>query len=244
MHAVEHREAVALRDAVHGLEQRIEAARVVDVLLAVGRQQHVAPVLQTEPAEDVGRLDAIPVGGEHLGHGGPGDERPLLGRSLGVEVAPGVLGVAHVHVGDVVDDAAVRLLGKALVEAAVAGLHVEDGDVQALRRDGGEAAVRVAQDQERVGPHAGEAFVGARDHVADGLAEAAADDVEVFVGLAQPQVLEEYLVELVVVVLARVHERLLEVAVALLYRLGQADDLGAGAHDGHELELAHGYTSS
>lgn len=47
-----------------------------------------------------------------------------------------MLGVGQVHVGDDVDDAAVGLLGQALVLAAVARLHVEDGDVQAFGRDG------------------------------------------------------------------------------------------------------------
>ena len=40
-----------------------------------------------------------------------------------------MLGVGHVDVGDHVDDAAVGLFGQALVLAAVAGLHVEDGEV-------------------------------------------------------------------------------------------------------------------
>ena len=62
-----------------------------------------------------------------------------------------MLRVGHVHVGDDIDDTTVGLLGQALVLAAVAGLHVEDGDVQALGRDGGQAAVGVAQDEERVG---------------------------------------------------------------------------------------------
>jgi len=55
-----------------------------------------------------------------------------------------MLGIGQVHVADHVHDAAVGLLGQALVLAAVARLHVEDGDMQALGRDGGEAAVRVA----------------------------------------------------------------------------------------------------
>ena len=53
---------------------------------------------------------------------------------------------------DVVDDPAVDLLGHALVEAAVAGLHVEDRDLAALGGDRREAAVGVAEDQQGVGP--------------------------------------------------------------------------------------------
>ena len=46
-----------------------------------------------------------------------------------------MLGVGQIHVANHVHDAAVGLLGQALVLAAVASLHVEDGDVQALGRN-------------------------------------------------------------------------------------------------------------
>ena len=58
-----------------------------------------------------------------------------------------VLAVRQVHVADHVNDPPVGLLGQALVLAAVACLHVEDGDVKALRADGGEAAVGLSQHQ-------------------------------------------------------------------------------------------------
>ena len=67
------------------------------------------------------------------------------------------------------DDPAVDLLGHALIEAAVARLHVEHGDPPALGRDGGETAVRVAQDEHRVGADVGEDRVHPGDDLADGL---------------------------------------------------------------------------
>lgn len=88
-----------------------------------------------------------------------------------------MLGVGQVDVGDHVDDAAVGLLGQALVLAAVARLHVEDGDMQALGRDRGQAAVGVAQDQQRVGLDLDHELVGGRDDVADGLAQVGAHGV-------------------------------------------------------------------
>ena len=67
---------------------------------------------------------------QHLGHGATGDVGALLGQAAIGQVAAGVLGVGHIHIADDIDNAAVGLLGQALVLAAVAGLHVEDGDVQ------------------------------------------------------------------------------------------------------------------
>lgn len=59
--------------------------------------------------------------------------------------------VAKVEVGDVVDQTPVRLLGNILVEAAIAGLHVEYGDAESLRHHGGEAAVRVPEYENCIG---------------------------------------------------------------------------------------------
>ena len=142
-----------------------------------------------------------------------------------------MLGVGQVDVGDNIDDAAVGLLGQALVLAAVAGLHVEDGDVQALGRDGGQAAVGIAQNQKGVRLHLHHELVTRGDDVAHGLAQVGAHGVQVDVRVGELQVAEEDAVERVVVVLPGVRQQAVEVAAALLDDLGQADDLGARAHD-------------
>ena len=235
---VQDRHVVFLGQRVDGGEQAREVRLGVDVLLAVGGQQHVAPGLQAELGKDVRRLDLVQVGAQDLRHGRARDVGALRGAAGVLEVAAGVLGVGKVDVGDHVDDAAVGLLGQALVLAAVARLHVEDGDVQALCRDGGQAAVGVAQDEERVGFHLDHQLVRGSDDVAHGLAQVGANGVQVDVGVVQRQVAEEDAVERVVVVLPGVRQQAVEVAAALLDDLGQADDLGAGAHDDQELQAA------
>ena len=235
---VQDRHVVFLGQRVDRGEQAREVRLGVDVLLAVGRQQHIALGLQAELGEDIGGLDLVQVGAQHLGHGRARDVG-ALGCAAGVlEVAAGVLGVGQVDVGDHVDDAAVGLLGQALVLAAVAGLHVEDGDVQALGRDGGQAAVGVAQDQQRVGLHLDHELVARGDDVAHGLAQVGAHGVQVDVRVVKRQVAEEDAVERVVVVLPGVRQQAVEVAAALLDDLGQADDLGASAYDDQELQAA------
>ena len=59
-----------------------------------------------------------------------------------------------------VDDAAVDLFGHAVVEAAVARLHVADADAHALGDERGEAGVRVAEDEDRVGLLGAEELLG------------------------------------------------------------------------------------
>ena len=235
---VQDRHVVLLRERVDGGEQAREVRLGVDVLLAVGGQQHILLRLQAELGQDVRRLDLVQVGAKDLRHGRARDVGALRGAAGVPEVAAGVLGVCQVDVGDHVDDAAVGLLGQALVLAAVAGLHVEDGDVQALGRDGGQAAVGVAQDQQRVGLDLDHQLIRGRDDVAHGLAQVGAHGVQVDVRVVQRQVAEEDAVERVVVVLPGVSQQAVEVAAALLDDLGQADDLGARAHDDQQLQAA------
>ena len=235
---VQDRHVVSLRERVDGGEQAREVGLGVDVLLAVRREQHVLLRLQAELGEDIGCLDLSQVGAQDLGHGRARDVGALRGAAGVPEVAAGVLGVGQVDVGDHVDDAAVGLLGQALVLAAVARLHVEDGDVEPLGRDGGQAAVGVAQDQQRVGLHLDHEPVARGDDVAHGLAQVRANGVQVDVRVGERQVAEEDAVERVVVVLPGVRQQAVEVASALLDDLGQADDLGAGAHDDQELQSA------
>ena len=235
---VQDRHVVPLGQRVDRGEQAREVRLGVDVLLAVRGEQHVALGLQAELGEDIRGLDLVQVRAQDLGHGRASDVGSLGGAAGVLEVAAGVLGVGKVDVGDDIDDAAVGLLGQALVLAAVAGLHVEDGDVQALGRDGGQAAVGVAQDQQRVGLNLNHQLVARGDDVAHGLAQVGAHGVQVDVGVVQRQVAEEDAVERVVVVLPGVRQQAVEVAAALLDDLGQADDLGARAHDDQELQAA------
>ena len=235
---VQDRHVVFLGQRVDRGEQAREVRLGVDVLLTVRGQQHVLLRLQAELGEDVGGLDLAQVGAQDLGHGRARDVGALRGAAGVLEVAAGVLGVGQVDVGDHVDDAAVGLLGQALVLAAVAGLHVEDGDVQTLGRDGGQAAVGVAQDQKGVGLDLDHEPVARGDDVAHGLAQVGAHGVQVDVGVGERQVAEEDAVESVVVVLAGVRQQAVEVAAALLDDLGKANDLGARAHDDQELQAA------
>ena len=233
---VQDRHVVFLRERVDGGEQAREVRLGVDVLLAVGGQQHVALGLQSELGEDIRCLDLIKVRAQDLGHGRASDVSALRGAAGVLQVAAGVLGVCQVDVGDHVDDAAVGLLGQALVLAAVTGLHVEDGDVEPLGRDGGQAAVGVTQDEEGIRPRLHHQLIGGRDDVAHGLAEVRAHGVQVDVRVVKRQVAEEDAVERVVVVLPGVRQKAVEVAAALLDDLGQADDLGAGANDDQQLQ--------
>jgi len=148
-----------------------------------------------------------------------------------------MLAVGHVDVGDDVHDAAVGLLGQALVFAAVAGLHVEDGDVQALGTNDAQAAVGVAQHQHGIGLGGDHQLVALGNDVAHGLAQVVAHSLHVDVRIPEFEVPEEHSVEVVVVVLPRVRQQAVKVRAALVDDGRQPYNFRPRAHNDQELQL-------
>ena len=220
---------------VDSSEEGEEVLLRVNVFLTVSGQENILAFLQAEALVDVAGLDIGEVVVEDLRHGGPCDIGAFLGQAAVGEVSSCVLRVGHVHVGNDIDDTAVGLLGQALVLAAVAGLHVENGDMESLCSDNAEAAVGVAKDQYAVGLGLGEELVGAIDDVAAGSAKVVTDSIHIDLGLCELQVLEEDTVEVVIVILACVGENHVEVLAALVDNSGETDNLGACADNDNEL---------
>ena len=235
MAAVQHRHIVLLRHFVDGSEEAHEILLCVDVLLPVGGKQNVLSLFQPQAGVDIAGLDFRKVLVEHFGHGAAGDVGALLGQAVLRQVTAGVLRVAQVHVGDDVHNAAVGLLGQALVLAAVARLHVEDGDVQPLSTDDAEARVGIPQHQHGIGLQFRHQVVAFGDDIPHGLAQGVPHRVQVDVRVGQLQVVEKHAVEVVVVVLAGVSQQGIEILPALGDDRGQADDLRPGAHDDEKL---------
>ena len=168
--AVQNRHIVLRRHLVDSIEEAQEVLFRVDVLLAVGAQEDILALLEAQALVDVAGLNLGEVVMQHLRHRRPRDVRALLREARVGQVAAGVLGVGHVYIGDDVHNAAVRLLRETFILAAVASLHVEDRDMQPLRTDDAEAAVRVPQHQHRIGLDLHHQLVALRNDIAHGLA--------------------------------------------------------------------------
>ena len=134
-----------------------------------------------------------------------------------------------------VDDLTVDLLGDALVETPVPGFHVEDGDPAALGGDAGEAAVRVAEKQERVRRPLGHDRVGTRNDFADRRGGVVACGVEENVRLADLHFAKEDFPKFVVEVLSRMDERVVRMLVEDCDDAREFDNLRARADDRHDV---------
>ena len=235
MAAVQHGHVVLLRHFIDGSKEAHEILLRVDVLLPVGGEQNVLALFQSQAGVDVAGFDFLQILVEHFGHGAAGDVGALLGQTVLRQVTAGVLRIAQVHVGNNVHDAAVGLLRKALVLAAVAGFHVEDGDVQPLGADDAEAGVGIPQHQDGIGFQLRHQVVAFGDDVPHGLAQGVPHCIQVDVRGGQLQVVEEHTVEVIVVVLAGVGQEGIEILPALGDDRGQADNLRPGTHDDEKL---------
>ena len=145
-----------------------EIALVSDIFFAMAADDEIAVVLQRELLQDRRFLDLRLVVTQYLAHRRTGLDHRVWRASLLQEVAARVLGIGQIDVGDVIDDLAIDLLRHALVEAAVAGLHVEDRDLAPLGRDRGQTAVGVAEQKQCVRLLLLEYRIDPRDHIADG----------------------------------------------------------------------------
>ena len=234
MTTVEDGHVVLLRHLVDSSKEGEEVLLRVNVFLTVSRQENVLAFLQAKALVNIAGLDIGEIVVEDFRHGGSCDIGALLGQAAVGEVSSCVLRVGHVHVGDDIDDTAVGLLGQAFVLAAVAGLHVENGDMESLGSDDTEAAVGVAKDQYAVRLGLGEELIGAVDDIAAGSAKVVTDSIHIDLGLGELQILEENTVEVVVVVLACVGENHVKVLAALADDGGETDDLGARADNDNQ----------
>lgn len=235
MAAVQHGHVVLFRHFIDGRKEAYEILLCVDVLLPVGGKQNVLALFQSQAGVDVAGLDFLQVLVEHFGHRAACDIGAFLGQTVLRQVAAGVLRVAQVHVRDNVHDAAIGLLGQALVLAAVAGLHMENWDVQPLSTDDAKAGVGVPQHQDGVGLQLRHQVVAFGDDVPHGLAQGVPHRVQVDVRVSQLQVVEKHTVEVVVVILAGMGQESVKILPALGDDCGQADNLRPGAHDDQKL---------
>lgn len=198
-------------DGVHRGDEGLDVLRVVDIARAVQRGDDVVALDADLLTHGVG-VEAGLVLEQGVDHR-VADEVDLVGvGALVAQVADRVGARREEQVRELVGDEAVDLLGHRHVEGAQAGLDVGEGDAELARHEGsGHGGVDVAVDDDEVGAALGEELLEGDHHLGRLGAVRAGTDTEIDVGLGDAQLAEEDVRHLVVVVLAGVHEQLLDV---------------------------------
>ncbi|MOA31471.1 hypothetical protein D3C78_1526320 [compost metagenome] len=131
---------------------------------------------------------------------------------------------------------AVQLFRNTLIEAAVTRFHMKHGNFAALRSNDRQAGIGIAIQQQRVRLLQVQDFVRLGNNFSDRLGCRLPDSPKEMVGLTDPQVIEKYLVELVIIVLAGMHQNVLHLLVQLSNDTTHLDQLRSGTDQRHHLK--------
>ena len=134
-----------------------------------------------------------------------------------------------------VDNPPIDLFRYPRVKAAISRFEVKDGDLATLGGDAGQAAVRIAIDQHGFRPLVFQEPVDFEQGVGDRLDRACPRRLQEVVRPANPKILEEDLVQLVVEVLTGMDKLVVEAFVQHRHHPAHFDELGARADHGHDL---------
>ncbi|MCY1437573.1 hypothetical protein D9M71_537400 [compost metagenome] len=182
-------------------EQIAQVFRSIDVLFAVRADDEELTGLQPAALNHIGLLDLRHVVVEHLLHMRAGFYNGFGADTFGNQITPGMLGKHHVDIAAVVEYLAVQLLRYPLVETAVTCLHVKHRNLTALGGDHSQAGIGVAVQKQRIRPLLLEHLVGLEDNLSDGLRCRFARSPQKMIGLANLQIVEKDLIQLIIIIL-------------------------------------------
>ena len=167
------------------------------------RKKNVFFRLEVELFKNIRSLDFLKICVKHFRHGRTRNVRAFFRKSAIGKISSRMFAIRHVDVGNYIDDSAVGLLGQTLVLATVSRFHVENGDVQPLRRNRRKAGIGVAKNEQCVGFYGVHQLIGAVNDVSNRRAEVVAHRVHIHFGIGKFQVFKEHAVQVIVVILPR-----------------------------------------
>ena len=238
MAAVEDRHIIFLCHCIDGVEETQEVLLGVDVLFSVSAEQNVFALLKSKALVNVAGLNLGKILVQNLSHRRARDVGTLLRESAVCKIAASVLAVGHIHVGNYIHNPAIGFLRQAFVLATVAGLHVEDRNMQTLCSDYAEAAVGITQNKNSVRLDCNHQLVTFRDDIAHCLAQVCTHGVHIHLRVCKLEVFEENSIEVVIVVLACMSENHVEILAAFVDDRCKTYDFRTGADNDEELEFA------
>ena len=239
MEAHDDRHPVLFLETPESVDEQEQAIRLIHVFGPVQGHEEIFSRIKAEIPERLAGTYLRCVMVEHLLYGVAGHEDPFAGNSLPQQIGSAPFRVRQENVARMIDDPAVDLFRHTVVVAAVSRLHVEHGDPHPLGHHRGEAAVRIAEDQQAVRfllRHQALASGQDRSHLRHrGVRPAIQNTIR----WTDFHLLEEDVVEGPFIVLAGMGEHVFAETVESRDHAAQADDLGTGPEDREDL---HGRT--
>ena len=207
----------------------------------MGGQQNVLILFQSQTFQHIALLDLLQIHVQHFCHGRAGLVGTLLGQAGIRQILPGELGIAHIHIRDHINDAAVGLFRQELVLAAVACLHVKQRDMQPLCADCRQAGVGITQHQIALRLQFAEQLIATSQNVTAGHTQILANHRHKNVraifpeGVLQFEILPEHGGKVSVPVLIVIDHAAVKIFPAALDDSCKTNNLRTGAAANHDL---------
>src|ERR1700722_3691501 len=144
------------RNAFNDLYKLLKLLGRIDIFFTMGANDKVVVLSKAKLREDLGTIEFLPVMREHLVHRAARLDYSVWCDPLTQKILAGYLAVGEIDVAYMIHNPTVNLLGDPLVEAPVSRLHVEDGNLQSLCRQCGQATVCITEYQHRIRLYFGE----------------------------------------------------------------------------------------
>ncbi len=215
-----------------------EIFRIVDVLAAMRRHQDVIFRLQVRAGENVAGFDLGSESAHRLERRISGHDDLRGVNSLAQQILAVIAVVRQQNVADVIDQDSVALFRHSPIPCPQARFHMEYLDAAMGRRKHAEAAIGIAQDQQRIGLDLLHQRVRFEDDVRHLRPVTGRIDIELIVRLSQLQILEEEVTKLGREILPCMNHHMVEVQlVELLERRPHLDHFRSRPENRHHLHL-------
>ena len=236
MTRIKYRHIVFLCHCINCSKQRFEILFRVDILLTMSRKKDIFTLLQAKTRMYVRCFYFCQILMKHLCHRRSSNVSTLFCHTRSIQIATGMLAVAHIHIGNNVDYPPVGFFRKALIKASIACLHVKYRNVQTLCRYHRQTRIGVAKHKHRIWLNLRQQLIRAIDYVADSCAQIIAYRIHIDLGVLQFQVVEKHTIKIVVIVLSCMGKYTIKIFTAFVDYCCQTDDFRSRAHDDDQLQ--------
>ncbi len=124
-----------------------------------------------------------------------------------------------------IDDLAINFFRHPLIKTSIARFHMKHGDLPSLRRNRGQTGICVSQNQHRVRLQFAKHSIGPRDHQPDRLSGISSRRLEKMIRLTNAEIVKKDLIQLVIVILASMNNRMIDMPIQCRHHARETNDL-------------------
>ncbi|MNT52961.1 hypothetical protein D3C72_1900190 [compost metagenome] len=138
-----------------------------------------------------------------------------------------------------IDNPPIDFLRYSHIKTTIASFHVESWNLATFGRNNSHATIGITQDKQSLWLNRREYSVHRNDHISYGLSTTAARGVEKMIRFADPEILEKYFIQLVIVILTCVDQYVIAILIQRSDDTRQANDFRTGAYYSDDFQLFH-----